>query len=388
MNDATALQQFQSAIYQNKNEDCELIKLGLSLLESGDFKQRWEVAKLFPKLGKEIIAPLLIILEDENVEVEYRWFIARILSEFNDIKIILAFTQVLQTTKEEELLNIVAEGLGKIGISAIKSLETLLEGEEYSRLLVVKALTQIRHKDTIKPLLKVVNDPNSEIRAIAVECLGSFHQKQLIPIFIKALYDPVSTVRKESIIALGMQSKLTTEFNLIQYLKPLLYDINLENCQQTALTFGRIKSDEAIAELSLVLQKKTTPIELKKEVIKALIWTESLQALTDLKQALFRENAEVCQIIINLLGTQNSEAVRYQASQILSEFLESNCSISQDKEIKKALAISLGELGNEIAIVCLKKLSDDPDKSVQLHAIAGFKKAVINDKTLPIDEKG
>ncbi|MGK7958502.1 MAG: HEAT repeat domain-containing protein [Crocosphaera sp.] len=145
MNNPQALQQFQREIYQNKNTDFSLIQLGLSLLESGDFQQRWEVAKLFPKLGKQIIDPLLILLKDESIEVEYRWFIVRILSDFNDIKIIIALTQLLQNTKEEELLNMVAEGLGKMGISAIKNLEKLLEEDESSRLLAVRALGQIRH---------------------------------------------------------------------------------------------------------------------------------------------------------------------------------------------------------------------------------------------------
>ncbi|ACB52267.1 hypothetical protein cce_2919 [Crocosphaera subtropica ATCC 51142] len=374
MDNDRALQEFKTAIYQNKNEDHNLIKLGLTLLESGDFQQRWEVAKLFPKLGEKIIDPLLSILENESIEVEYRWFIARILSEFNDVRIIISFTQLLETTEEEELLNVIAEGLGKIGISAINRLETLLQKDESSRLVAVKALAQIRHSETIEPLLKVVNDPQPEIRAIALESLGSFHRKQLIPIFIEALNDPVSMVRKEAIIILGMQSELTTEFNIIQHLEPLLYDINLEICQQTALTLGRMKSDEAIEELSIVLQKETTPIELKKAVIQGLSWTESPQALINLKQELSRENLEVCLIIIRLLGTQKSEIVRHQASQILIDFLASKKTISQQPKIKQEIAVSLGELGGKTAITCLKKLANDPNKSVKLHSIAGLKK--------------
>ncbi len=380
MNYARTLQQFQTAVYDNKIDDCDPIELGLSLLESGDFQQRWEIAKLFPKLGKKIIDPLLIVLEDQKNDLEYRWFVARILSNFNDTKIILAFTQLLQTTEEEEILNIVTEALGKMGISAIKSLEILLEEDESYRLLVVQALAQIRHVDTITALLKVVNDPNPKVRAIALDCLGSFHQKQTLPIFIQALNDPVSAVRKEAIIALGMQSELTEKIDIIQYLKPLLYDIDLEICQRTALTLGRIKSDEAMEELAIVLNKKTTPIELKKEVIKALSWTESPEALTSLKEALFRENTQICQIIIDLLGTQKSEIVKHKASQILRDFLLSNHPISQEQKIKQSMAVALGELGNETAIICLKKLSNDPNKLVKLHAIAGLKKSAINEQ--------
>ncbi|EAZ90173.1 HEAT repeat domain-containing protein [Crocosphaera chwakensis] len=378
MDNDRALQEFQTAIDRNENENSDLIKLGLYLLESGDFEQRWQVTKLFPKLGEKIIDPLLVILENESIEVECRWFIARILSEFNDIKIIISFTRLLQTIEEEELLNILTEGLGKIGIYAINSLEILLQKDESSRLLAVKALAQIRHSDTIKALLKVIDDPSPEIRAIALECLGSFHQKKLIPIFIKALTDPVSTVRKEAVIALGMQSELIKKSNIIQHLKPLLYDINIDICQQTSLSLGRIKSDEAIEELGILLNKEKTPIKLKKTVIQALIWTESPKALTYLKQALFTENLEVCQIIINLLGTQKSEPIRHQVSQILVNFLSSNCLVSQELKIKQAVAVSLGELGGETAITCLQKLANDPNKSVKLHAIAGFKKAVNN----------
>ncbi|WP_107667235.1 HEAT repeat domain-containing protein [Cyanothece sp. BG0011] len=377
MNNDDALQNFKTAIYSNNNEDYDLIKLGLFLLESGDFQQRWEVAKLLPKLGEKIITPLLNILENEKIDIEHRWFAARILSDFNDIKIIISFTRLLQTTEEEELSTILAEGLGKMGISAINSLETLLEKDESSRLLAVKALGQIRHSETIKPVLKVVNDPNPEIRAIALECLGSFHRKELIPIFIQALNDPVSTVRKEAIIILGMQSELTTEFNIIQSLKPLLYDIKLSICQETALSLGRIKSDEAIEELGIILNKETTPIELKKAVIQGLSWTESPQALINLKQALSRENLEVCLIIIRLLGTQKSDIVRHQATQILIDFLASNTPITQQPKIKQEIAVSLGELGGKTAINCLEKLANDPNKSVKLHAIAGLKKAGI-----------
>ncbi|MEL4895284.1 HEAT repeat domain-containing protein [Crocosphaera sp. Alani8] len=368
------LEKFKIGIYQNKYESSELIELGLSLLESGYFQQRWDVAKLFPKLGEEIIDPLLIILENETFEIEYRWFIARILSNFNDTRIIITFTQLLQTSQEEEILDVVAEGLGKMGISAIKSLETLLQQDDYSRLLAVKALAQIRHSETIKPLLKVIDDPNPEIRAITLECLGSFHHQQLIFILINALDDPASSVRKEAVIALGIRTKLATEYNLVDHLKPLLYDLNLEICKQTVLTLGRIKTNEAIEELSIVLEKQNTPIELKKEIIKALSWTESPQALTYLKQALFSENLEICGVIIDVLGIQKNEAVRYQASQILRDFLLHNHPMSQETKIKQKMATALGDLGDEIAIKCLKKLSTDSNKSVQLHAISGLKK--------------
>ena len=75
--------------------------------------------------------------------------------------------------------------------------------------------------------------------------MESFHHTQLIPIFINGLNDPVSAVRKEAIIVLGMQSELTTECDMVTHLKPLLYDIKLEICQETVLALGR-KDFEAL----------------------------------------------------------------------------------------------------------------------------------------------
>ncbi|MGB5594940.1 MAG: HEAT repeat domain-containing protein [Crocosphaera sp.] len=373
MNNDLALQQFYTAVYRTNKGNVDGIKLGLSLLETGDFQQRWEVAKLFPKLGKDIIDPLLTVLEDETIEVEYRWFVARILGQFHDEKVIISLVKLLETTEEEELLTIIAEALGNMGISAINSLEKLLI-DDSSKLLVVKALAQIRHSETILPLLKVVDDPNSNIRAIAIESLGSFHQKQLIPIFSKALNDPASVVRKEAIIALAMQPEFTAEFEIIKQLKPLLYDIDLEVSKQAASALGRIKASEAIELLSLVLNKETTPLELKKEVIKALNWTETAQALDYLKQALWKEELELSKMIINLLGTQTNEILKIKASQILIDFLSSEKAIIQEQEIKQAIAISVGELGNKMAINVLNKLEQDSNKAVQLHAIAALKK--------------
>ncbi|MEA5534622.1 HEAT repeat domain-containing protein [Crocosphaera sp. XPORK-15E] len=373
MDNNLTLQQFTSAVYSSKIQEFDPIQLGLYLLETGDFQQRWEVANLLPKLGNSIIDPLLKILENEEFDTEYRWFVGRILGKFNDTKIIISFVNLLQTTEEEELLTMAAEALGNMGIVAITNLEQLLM-DDSSKLLAVKALAQIRHSETILPLLKIVDDPNPEIRAIAIESLGSFHDSQLIPVLIKALKDPIISVRKEAIIALGMQPEFKEEFELVKYLKPLLYDLNLEVCQQAAAALGRMKDDEATEILSQVLNSELTPLMLKKEVIKALNWTETPQALNYLQQALLREELEICQEIITILGIQKNEHLKLQATQILIDFLSSNKAVINNKTIKQSVAVSLGELGNTSAIYALNKLAEDPEKSVKLHAIAALKK--------------
>ena len=47
-----------------------IISLALQILIESDFQQRWEIAKVFPKLGQRAIAPLIKILEDEEADLE------------------------------------------------------------------------------------------------------------------------------------------------------------------------------------------------------------------------------------------------------------------------------------------------------------------------------
>ncbi|MGK7930576.1 MAG: HEAT repeat domain-containing protein [Microcystaceae cyanobacterium] len=375
MNNHLDFKQFQTRVNQDKIDNSEVIKIGLSILETGDFKQRWDITKLFPKLGEDIIDPLITVLENRNLDVEYRWFIARILGQFKNEQVILTFIKVLEFEEEDEdILTMVAEGLSNMGVAAIQSLENLLKTNHSSKLLALKALAKIRHSETILPLLDVVNDPDPEIRIIALECLGSFHQKNLIPVFIKALKDRVSKVRKEAIIALGRQSKFSQEFNITTQLIPLLYDINLEVSQQAALALGKINTVEAREQLSIVLQKPTTPKILKKEIIKALSWTENPQALNDLKTLLWQDDLELSKLIITLLGTQQNQQAKITATQILIDFLVSETTIIHYSEIREAIAVSLGELKDKLAISPLEKLTQDPNKSVQLHARTALKK--------------
>ncbi|MEO0842596.1 MAG: HEAT repeat domain-containing protein, partial [Cyanobacteria bacterium J06643_5] len=138
-----------------------------------------------------------------------------------------------------------AQALAKIGQPAVNGLIELLKDEK-SRLLAVKSLAQIRRSEVIEPLLSVVEDSVAEVRVTAIEALGSFHQKRLIPVFIQALKDTDFSVRKEAIIALKMRGYLEEEFDLVNHLQPLLYDMNSQVCQQAILAMGCMKNEAAI----------------------------------------------------------------------------------------------------------------------------------------------
>ncbi|AFZ36634.1 PBS lyase HEAT domain protein repeat-containing protein [Stanieria cyanosphaera PCC 7437] len=365
------LRQNRGVCLEKQLED-QFIALALNVLFYGDFQLRWEVNKIFVVIGTSVIKPLIKVLEDENVDLEIRWFTCRILAEFNSPEVIFALIKLLQNS-EEELALMATEALAQIGVTAIESLTNLLNHPEY-RLLVVTALAQIRHPETIPALLQVVKDQQPAIRAIAIEALGSFHDQRIPPVLIEALQDLNATVRKEAVISLGFRADLCQELNLVEIISPLLYDFNLEVCRQTASTLARMKSDQAIQALNQVLISEVTPTNLKLDLLKALSWSKTKLALVYLEQALFRENQSIQVEIINLLGRITKPSLKPQAVKILLHFWQNNSKETMSNQLKQKLATSLGELKNDQAFVMLNELAADPEQIVKLHAIAALKK--------------
>ena len=210
-----------SEIDFSQQEPEALLNNILTQLEQGDFQQRWEVSKILPSLGTPVLEPLLNILQDETADIEMRWFVARTLGNFKSEIIIEPLINLLKNSKSEpteaeiSLQEITIITLSNLGNSAIAPLIQLLEKPD-SKLLATQALAQIRHSETIPPLLTVVNDPNSKIRAIAIEALGSFHDPRVIPILLEALNDPVADVRKQAVIGLGVRLNLLENINLVE----------------------------------------------------------------------------------------------------------------------------------------------------------------------------
>ncbi len=371
-------QQLQQLLDKNRVqavEDGELeqaVAIAIQILRVGDFQTRWDIAKIFPKIGKPVVVPLLEILSNEKAELEIRWFVLRILGEFNEPQIVISLVKLLEETEEEELAIASAQTLAKIGQPAIEALIELLK-EEKTRLLAVKSLAQIRRLEVIEPLLCVVNDPIWEVRVTAIEALGSFHHNNLIPVFIAALKDTSFSVRKEAIIALKMRAYLKEEFDLVNYLQPLLYDINSEVCQQAVLAMGCMKDEAAIKALFDILNFKNTSLSLKQEAVRALNWNSSFLALDYLKDCLYSDDIKLSQEIIAVLGRQESAELKSYSTQILIDLLKSDREIVHKSQIKQAIATSLGELGDSTALSYLDKLASDDDVKVKLYAKAAIK---------------
>ncbi len=351
------------------------VSLAIEVLEWGDFQDRWEVAKILPNLGNKAIAPLIDILENEEADTEQRWFAARILGKFDRPEVIEALAKLVKNP-DEELSHIAAETLGNFGTTAVASLATLLLPED-SRLFATKALAQIRCSESITPLLSVVTDSQVGVRFAAIEALSSFHDSRIEPVLVAALKDPATAVRKEAVRALGARAYLDAEFDLVNLLKPLLWDIHLEVCQQAAMAMGRLKTDAAAAVLFELLRSATTPLELQIETVRALSWMETTAAVEYLQQVLSglfdNINYTVYQEIVSVLGRLSQPELKAKAAEILIDFLESSHSTVQKVEVQKSLALSLGQLGDRRALDSLIQLLANPDTRVRLHSLSALK---------------
>ena len=350
----------------------QVLNLALDVLNAGDFQERWEVAKVFPKLGSIAIAPLIEILQDEEADLELRWFTGRILGEFNHPTVITTLVELLKTSEDEDLAAMAATALSSLGESAVDALASLLADPE-SRLLATKSLSQIRRPETIAPLLGVVGDSQVAVRSTAIEALSSFHDPRIPPILLEALDDRAAAVRKEAVIGLGLRWDLREELDLFNRLKPLLYDFNIEVCQQTAIALGRLRTDDAALALFDVLKSPATPHPLTYDLIRALGWMGTAKSLDYLQQALAEVSVECALEIVRVLGRSEEAVLKEKAAQILIDFLNSKHPAATATPVKQALAEAWGQLREDGAIDALIGLLADSQESVRLHAIASLR---------------
>jgi HEAT repeat protein len=357
-------------------EDWQTVfNIALEMLIKADFQHKWEITKLFPLLGHQIITPLNTLALDETVEAEVRWLICQILGNFAEQSVVLTLVQLLQQSTDNELISIAGKTLIKIGDRAIDALVDLLSEPKYC-LLATKSLSYIRSASTISPLLTITTHEKAELRAIAINALGSFHDRRIPPVLITALQDQASNVRKEAALALGFRPDLCQSMNLVKHLQPLLYDLNPEVCSQAAISLGRMQQPSATAALFEVLQVDTTPITLKLDLVKALGWSQLSSGITYLEQALANSSELIIQEIIIVLGRNGTLELKHQSAQVLITFWQRRQLLPAS--IRQALATSLGELGDRSAIPVLEQLAQDSDRKVQLHALSALKKLAMN----------
>ncbi|AFY32547.1 HEAT repeat domain-containing protein [Calothrix sp. PCC 7507] len=350
-----------------------LLELALSILEMGDFQQRWEIVKVFSHLGNFAIAPLIDILKDEDADEEVRWYAARALGEFQHPDVIAPLVELLRSVESQELKAIAAGALSQIGTPAIAALSQLLTQDD-TKLLAVRSLSYIRHTETITPLLTVVQDPQSSVRAAAIEALGSFHDERVPSVLLNAVDDPSAIVRRAAVLSLGFRPDLREALDLANKLQPKLNDLNQEVACAAAIALSRIGGEDAAQQLFQVLISPQAPLEVQLEAIRALSWLGTSDSCEYLHQV-FKQctSATLWQEIVTVLGRVQKSQSTMLATEILLTILQSSHPATEIADIKSAIALSLGQLGKIEAIDPLISLLADQDTSVRLHAIAALK---------------
>ncbi len=347
----------------------ELLELALIVLDVGNFDQRWQVSKLFRPLGTIAISPLSEILASEDEEEELRWCASRILAEFDDDEAIAALVTLLKVNQDDQLGAYAVAALGQIGVKAIPLVSELLVAEE-TRELAVRSLLQIRHSATISPLLTVVQDPQVAVRVAAIEALSSFHDSRIPPVLLAAFDDVVAVVRREAVKGLSFRADLNLELDLDHRLAARLHDLNLDVCREAAIALSRMGTDAATDHLFQALPDASLKLQI--EIIRALVWVETLSGLEYLEQALELESPQWQEIAI-VLGRVKQPHLQAKAASILVDLLNPKHYKILDSQIKQVIALGLGQLGDMSAIEPLILLLADSDPRVRFHAIAALR---------------
>ena len=349
--------------------------MALDTLAVGDFQERWEVAKLFPRFGKGAIAPLVQLLQTEEANLELCWFVAQILGEFDEPQAIAALVNLLTITESEEIKAVAATTLANFGLQAIEPLSNLLRQPQW-QLLAIHSLSQIHHQDIIEPLSTVVNSTQAAIRASALAALGNFHDYRIPPILVLALDDSAPEVRLEATRALGRNLDMLGELDLVGLLRKRLEDKDedLAVREQAAIALSRCGTGAAVITLFQSLQTCTTPLSLKLTVVRTLSWIETSLALKYLERATQIQSVPVCREIVLALGRVEKPELKPTAAAILSNLMYSGHSALEQSQIKQAAAMGLGKLGGKQAESVLQELVTEGDARVRLHANVALKK--------------
>ncbi|MGF1499765.1 MAG: HEAT repeat domain-containing protein [Elainellaceae cyanobacterium] len=344
-----------------------VLALALQALETGDFSTRWHAAKLLPALGPVAIAPLIAILQDEDADLEERWFAGRLLGSFQGRDVIAALVTVLQQTTDPDLTAITAHALACQGAAAIAPLTALLSRQPPC-LPALHALAQIPDASVIAPLLAVVTHEDPEFRAVAMLALSNFRDERVMPVLMSAVQDRATAVRRAAAIGLGRWATPAAEPVLLPVLSALLNDVQMEVCEQAAIALGRLKTEGAARALAAELRSSLTPLPLQLTLVRALAWTETSLALTLLQQALPQLPVPAMQEAIQVLGRVSPPCLRSQAATILLSFSSTHRLDDLEPSILQALAHAWEILGDPRALPVLERLKHHPQPQVALHA--------------------
>ncbi len=361
------------------------INRAIQRLLQGDFHERWEAAKQLTRWGEPVIEPLLALLVSEEDEDVF-WFVARILGDLQHPDAVSALVELVGRAAEQpDVAMAAALGLANSGAMALPALRSLMTSP-VTRTLAVTALARLQGVEVIDLLVPLAADEDPEIRAMALEALAATQATpedlaQIQEILMRALGDFASPVRIAALSTLtGRLRSWPPEDRavLADRLAGLLRDLNPDVIRQAAIALGRLDEPAAVQALVAGLDL-ALPAPLQTQLLRSLCWQgtpEALTALTAHLQILQRSNSPEAQTLsrdlILSLGRMEGEGLRHQATLLLLDFLRRHGERLSER-LREAVALSLGYLGDTLAVEPLLNLLADPVVGVRMHAIAGLK---------------
>jgi len=363
----------------------------LAQLVSGDFQTRWEISKTLKHHPIGVLGPLLSLLSHAKEDEELLWFIARLLGEIDHPEAVDSLVNILQSATTTEMQSVAALALANRGRSALPALAQLLIQPE-TRLLVVQVLSQIDAVEVVDLLMGVVNDADADVRCAAIDALGGFADPRIAPLLLLALQDPDSAVRRLALRAVGARSMHLPGVALDEAIAPLLHDLNAQVVEQAIVALGRLDTSLGRHGLAQVLSGTQWPLPLQFQAVRALGWSRADDAIERLiarfdaaiaiaaqgqtveqGQAVETAALPLAREIVVVLGRLRTPQRLELAAQALEARLPAIFE-QRDGDLKRATALTLGQLGQASSFDALCAYLLDPSPGLTFHILAGLRR--------------
>jgi HEAT repeat protein/beta-lactamase regulating signal transducer with metallopeptidase domain len=252
-----------------------------------------------------------------------------------------------------------AEGLGGLeDPRAIEALSRALRSDESVevRRMAACALGEIEDPRAVPALAEALrSDKDDEVRRMSAWALGEIESATAVEALGAALRDASPEVRKTAVWALGeIESP-----NGVPHLIPFLEDESVEIRSQAAWALGEIESPRAVAALSAAIDDREPKV--REMVVWALGEIEDASAVEGLAKALADANVGVRRKAAWAIGELDLSG---EAPRALIDATR-----DQDREVRKAAAHALGEIGDPAAVPALAVLARGQDNAIRYVAV-------------------
>ena len=252
-----------------------------------------------------------------------------------------------------------AQGLGGMeDPRAIEALSRALRSDESVevRRMAAWALGEIEDARAVPALSEALrSDKDDEVRRMSAWALGQIESATAVDALGAALKDSSPEVRKTAVWALGeIESP-----NGVQHLTPFLNDESAEIRSQAAWALGEIESPRAVSALSEAIDDRDPKV--REMVVWALGEIEDAGAIEGLAKALGDANVGVRRKAAWAIGELDLSG---EAPRALIDATR-----DQDRDVRKAAAHALGEIGDPAAVPALAALARGQDNAIRYVAI-------------------